>query len=158
MAVDRANARMTPTDSPAADAEPASLSASCLCGAVSLTIQTAPDHVDACHCSMCRKWGGSPAMGFPCDELKVSGEDAVTIYPSSDWAERAFCSTCGTHLYYRLKGRNQYFVPIGFFQQCNDVAFTEEIFYDEKPDFYSFANATTKMTGQEAFAKYAALG
>jgi len=31
---------------------------SCLCGAVSVTANNASTKVGACHCGMCRKWGG----------------------------------------------------------------------------------------------------
>lgn len=142
-------------DSPSASG--ACLCGACLCGAVSMTIKHLPSHIDACHCSMCRKWGGGPALGFGCNELDIKGTDNVTAYDSSDWAQRAFCKTCGTHLYYRLKALDQYFVPAGFFQNLQGIEFTEEIFYDEKPAYYSFANPTHKLTGEEVFAKYAVL-
>ena len=29
-----------------------------------------------------------------------------------------------------------------------------QIFIDEKPDFYSFANETTTLTGEEVFAQF----
>jgi len=74
----------------------------CLCGAI--TVRT-PDNttVDACHCGMCRRWGGSPAMGIDCgSDVEIEGLDHLKTYRSSEWAERAFCSTCGTHIYYKL--------------------------------------------------------
>ena len=129
--------------------------ASCLCGAVSLSIARRPDHFDACHCGMCRKWGGGPAIGFACESLEVSDPQAVTVYDSSEWAQRAFCRHCGTHLYYRLKGKEMYFVPAGFFPGLTDVPFTEEIFIDDKPPYYAFANETGKLTGEEVFRRYA---
>tara|TARA_R110002033_G_scaffold145020_1_gene182861 strand:+ start:2845 stop:3033 length:189 start_codon:yes stop_codon:yes gene_type:complete len=35
----------------------------CLCGAITITATQAVSHVDACHCRMCRRWGGGPFVG-----------------------------------------------------------------------------------------------
>jgi hypothetical protein len=35
---------------------------SCLCGAVTLSTTTMSPLVSACHCNMCRKWGGSALL------------------------------------------------------------------------------------------------
>ncbi len=61
----------------------------------------------------------------------------------------------GTHLFYRLKGNNEYVVPIGLFDDQPSVSFESQIFIDEKPEYYSFANETSFMTGAEVLAKYA---
>ena len=34
----------------------------CLCGKVSITATNASSDVGACHCKMCRCWGGGPFM------------------------------------------------------------------------------------------------
>jgi hypothetical protein len=106
---------------------------------------------------MCRKWGGGPALGFSCEEVEVSDPSQVATYPSSDWAQRAFCRQCGTHLYWQLQGRDLYFLTAGFFPGLTEVPFTEEIFIDERPPYYAFANDTTKLTGEEVFRQFASL-
>jgi hypothetical protein len=104
---------------------------------------------------MCRKWGGGPLLAVDCGtHVQLDGEEYVSAYDSSDWAQRGFCSRCGTHLYYRLKANNQYVVPIGLFDDRPEVTFDSQIFFDEKPEYYAFANQTTYMTGAEVFAKY----
>jgi hypothetical protein len=127
----------------------------CLCGAI--TVQT-PDknHVDACHCGMCRRWGGGPALGLACgSDVTIEGGDKLKIYQSSEWAERAFCSDCGTHIFYRLSAGNAYFVPAGLFQDAANFEFTEQIFVDRKPSYYDFANQTVNLSEAEVFAKFA---
>jgi len=127
----------------------------CLCGAITLT---APDkkHVDACHCGMCRRWGGGPALGVMCGtDVQIDGADKVKAYRSSDWGERAFCSECGTHLFYRLVPTGEYFLPAGLFQDGVEFEFTEQIFIDRKPAYYNFANQTENMTEAEVLAKFA---
>ena len=129
---------------------------SCLCGAVRLTVDSFQGSLGACHCTMCRKWGGGPLLAIDCGtDVHIDGEANVSAYDSSEWAQRGFCNRCGTHLFYRLKGNNDYVIPIGLFDEHRDVSFESQIFIDEKPEYYSFANETSFMTGAEVFAKYA---
>lgn len=129
----------------------------CLCGAVNLTIRTIDYNLGACHCDMCRRWGGGPFLAIDCGtDVQIDGGENVTVFSSSTWAERGFCSRCGTHLFYRLKESQQYVVPIGLLNDDPQVHFKGQIFIDEKPEYYSFANETENMTGAEVFAKYGA--
>ncbi len=41
-------------------------SGSCLCGKTHITVKNISKNVGACHCSMCRKWGGGPLMAVDC--------------------------------------------------------------------------------------------
>lgn len=129
---------------------------SCLCGAVTLHAKSADPHIGACHCTMCCKWSGGPYLAVDCkDDVTFEGEDHISVYDSSEWAERGFCSKCGTHLFYRLKGNHQYFAPAGLFDSISSLDFSHQIFIDEKPEYYDFANETKNMTGAEVFAEFA---
>jgi hypothetical protein len=72
----------------------------CLCGAVRYRASTAPIRVVICHCSMCRKHSGAPVLAFAHFPIKsfewVKGKP--TRYRSSIFAERGFCSICGSTL------------------------------------------------------------
>lgn len=127
----------------------------CLCGSVRLDVPDVTE-VGVCHCAMCRRWGGGPLFAVDFDgPITVDGQEHVTVFDSSDWAERAFCNRCGTHLYYGLKGQAHYAVPAGLFQEAEDLALSSQIFIDQKPDFYDLANDTPKQTGEEVFAAFA---
>ena len=127
----------------------------CLCGAVEITAKAMPTSVGACHCSMCRTWGGGPLMAVDCgDEVAFSGQENIGTYSSSDWAERGFCTQCGTHLFYRLKQGNNHFMPVGLFDAESKLHFEHQVFIDEKPAYYAFANETKNLTGAEVFALY----
>ncbi len=127
----------------------------CLCGSVSIEAANS-NNFNACHCNMCRRWGGGPLMAMHVgSEIKIAGAEFIKVFDSSDWAERAFCSNCGTHLYYHLKPDNQYIVPVGLFELETDINFSEQIFIDQKPPFYEFANQTEMLTEQQVFEKYA---
>lgn len=126
----------------------------CLCGAV--TIAT-PDNpvMNACHCGMCRRWGSSPYFSVHCGtNVAIEGREHVTAFRSSEWAERAFCRVCGTHLYYLLLAGNDHEVSVGLFQKGPEFQFSEQIFIDRKPAYYAFANDTVNLTEAEVFAKY----
>lgn len=128
----------------------------CLCGAVGVAMKTTSKSVGACHCSMCRKWGGGPLLAIDVgSDVQFEGEDNIAVFNSSAWAERGFCRTCGSHLFYRLKQNGHYIVPIGLLDGGSDWNFDHQIFIDEKPAFYAFANKTKDMTGAEVFAQYA---
>ena len=129
---------------------------SCLCGGVQVVSRAFSKLVGACHCKICTKWGGGPLLGVDCgSDVSFEGQENISVFNSSAWAERAFCKKCGTHLFYRLQENNQYFMPIGLFNNCEDVIFDHQIFIEEKPEFYSFANKTKNMTGEEVFAQFA---
>ena len=132
-------------------------SGQCLCGAVKITARKAEKTVGACHCSWCRRWCGGPLMAVDCGtDVEISGEDSVTIYDSSEWAERGFCNKCGSSLFYRLKQDGQHIIAAGLFGDAEDLTFTNQVFIDEKPSFYNFAEDTKNLTGPELFAMYGA--
>lgn len=133
----------------------------CLCGAVTLTLADAPETVGACHCSMCRKWSGGVYLGLhaKADQATITGEDNIAHFTSSDWAERCFCKTCGTNLFYRVTApgpmQGDLHIGLGLLDNADGIALTEEIFIDRKPSGYSFAQQTKTMTEAEMFAMFA---
>lgn len=136
-------------------AKPAERSGTCLCGAVRLIAKPKDDSVGACHCSMCRKWGGGPLLAVECDsDVRLEGAERISIFSSSEWAERGFCRICGTHLFYRLKQDGHYAIPVGLFDGRDAWMFTGQIFIDQKPAWYSFSEDTKNLTGAEVFAQY----
>ena len=131
-----------------------SATGSCLCGSVKLETQSMNTSLGVCHCNMCRKWSTGPLMTVSCgDDLKISGQEFITTFNSSDWAERAFCKKCGSNLYYHLKESNQFIVSAGVFGDQN-LHFDHQVFIDEKPEYYEFSNKTKNMTGAELFAAF----
>nr|WP_263858606.1 GFA family protein [Coralloluteibacterium stylophorae] len=113
-------------------------------------------HVDACHCAMCRRWSGGPLMAVDCGTaLEIEGVEHVTVYDSSDWAQRGFCARCGTHLFFRMREGGGHFVPVGALDEPEGLRFTTPIFIDSKPGYYRFADETRTMTGAEVMAAFA---
>ena len=124
----------------------------CLCGAARFTAKPAHE-ADACHCGMCRRWTGGVFLGAHSDDLAFEDDAAICVYRSSDYGERVFCKTCGTSLAWRMQDGSSAHVPVSAFDDVSGFALAQEIFIDEKPAFYDFANPTRKLTGAEFAAK-----
>ena len=133
----------------------------CLCGVVGITVSAMKPLVDVCHCSMCQRWGGMFA-GVQGDGFTVDGRENVTVYASSDWAERAFCRTCGSNLWFRFLPSDHHSFLAGLFdftpEQAERLAIEQQIFVDEKPAWYDLAQNTPMKTGEEIVAEAKAQG
>ena len=129
----------------------------CLCGAVRF-IGDARSARSARAIAACAA-AGRPARSsrVDCgDSVKVSDAASLAWYRSSDWAERAFCKQCGsTAVLIVWSASNGHFVSAEAFDDTSGFAFTHQIFIDEKPAYYDFANKTKNMTGAEVFAAFA---
>ncbi|MEX0970281.1 MAG: GFA family protein [Paracoccaceae bacterium] len=128
----------------------------CLCGAVRFQIAPFTPVFGACHCKMCQRWAGSAllALTVPGDTLIVSG-DAVKTHDSSAWAERSFCGTCGSGLWYKTKGENVFHIAIGLLDDTTGLTLKSEIYHDLKPDCFALSTTSKKYTAAETMAMYA---
>ena len=75
---------------------------SCLCGQVRFALDGAPQFINHCHCSMCRKAHGAAFGSFLHADGRgfrwLSGQSEVQHYPSSPGNVRAFCKVCGSNM------------------------------------------------------------
>ena len=132
----------------------------CLCGSVSFTARDITPEAGACHCKMCQRWAGSALLAVTAleDQIEWSGSEHVATIQSPDWAERAWCSRCGSGLWYRITAegphKGEYDIPIGLFDDASGLTLTREIFIDRKPDAFAFAGAHERLTEAEVFARY----
>jgi len=120
-------------------------SGGCLCGAVRFDARNVPATFSVCHCRMCRRWTGSALLevSIRTEGLTWTGTDHISVHASSNWAERAWCKSCGTNLYFRHTKQDKWFgsteLPIGIFDDPDGFALTHEIYTDHKPDSFAFA-------------------
>ncbi len=134
-----------------------SISGHCLCGAVSFTATAKSHDVTACHCSMCNRWAGGISLFLEAAGAPVmNGGENLAFYRSSDIGERAFCKVCGSSLYWKAIGKDIYHLSAGAINEQSSLNLTTEIFVDDKPAFYEFANDTVKQTGEEVIAAFLA--
>ena len=117
----------------------------CLCGAVTVRVDGAHDpRPGACHCRMCQRWTGAVLMCFRAQPEAVTVEGPVRRYVAAGFAERAFCDTCGSHLWMRdLKGNDPYDLMPGLFDDARDWPLHSEIYIDR-------AMASVRLQGAES--------
>ncbi len=129
-----------------------STSGGCRCGAIRFEAEGVSKEIHACHCSMCVGWSGGPGMGVNVASIQFEDEASLGRFDSSPWAERGFCTRCGTNLFYRLKEPDHYTVWLGSFDDPGAFELTMEIYVDEKPPSYHFAGDHARLTGEEFLA------
>ena len=131
----------------------------CLCGAVRFELHEAPTEFGACHCSMCRKIGGGVEMGMmiPPEGITWTADADLKTYQSSEWAERGFCGTCGSSLFWRLTAPGPQHgllsLSAGSLDSMEGMKFTSEVYIDHKPTAYAFAGSDrNQMTEADVLA------
>lgn len=128
----------------------------CLCGAVTFSAAKLGRDVEACHCTACRRSsGGGPFLGVAAsgDAVRFHGVEHIGIYRSSDWAERGFCTICGSNLFFRMAGEaatGNLSLCHGLFDAADGFGLTTEMFIDQKPDCYALAGDRQRITAAEA--------
>ena len=136
--------------------QPDPLPGQCLCGAVRFTVRPKHMAMDVCHCGQCRRWSGGAWMTVECEpgSFSIRNDDGLSLYGSSDHAERGFCRTCGSTLFWRMRDNALLTVSAQAFEHPERFTFASEIFIDNKPGNYAFANDTKKMTEAEVLAQF----
>ncbi len=125
----------------------------CLCEAVRYRATFDKPNFGVCHCRMCRKWTGGPLVNVRASSVAFEGTPAV--YASSDWADRGFCGTCGSCLFYRLRSSDgPLHLTFGSLDDVTGLQFTRQVFFDHKPDAYAFENETRTMTAAQVLALF----
>ena len=137
---------------------PAAIEGHCLCGAVTITLAAPRDEIEICQCDMCRRWSGSFYTAQTGENAQVSGERAVSVYRSSEWAERAFCGTCGSSLWFRFLPTGGRSFSAGLFDAAARHGIEKEIFVDEAADWSRVEGDHPRQTGAEVIAEAKAAG
>ena len=135
------------------------LSGRCLCGDVTIRIDGLHDpRPGACHCRLCQRWSGGLFLCFHAAEEAVTVEGPVTRFASSNFAERAFCSNCGSHLWMRDFEEQEgeapgYDLMPGLFDAAHDWPLRSEIYTDRAMDSIRLEGNHRRATRAEYEAK-----
>jgi hypothetical protein len=87
----------------------------CQCGAVRYRLAGELSNPHLCHCRMCQKAFGSffaPLVGVTLADFALT-RGTLSIFSSSDQADRGFCSHCGTPLSFSYRGSGRISISIG---------------------------------------------
>jgi len=107
---------------------------------------------------MCRKFSGGIELGLHVAAEDVIFEDdaAIRVYASSPWAERGFCGTCGSSLFYRITAEGPmagfFSLSAGSLDSLDGLALETEVYIDHKPAGHAFAGDRPRMTEAEVLA------
>ena len=122
----------------------------CLCGAVRYASTRDALRGVICHCVMCRRHSGAPALAFvhfPADAFTWTGT-APSWYRSSASAERAFCATCGSTLGMReaiLADRVQ--VSVGSLDDPARVQIQDHVWVRSRLPWFDTADRLPRFAG-----------
>jgi len=114
----------------------------CECGAVRFEADEVRESVTYCHCSQCRRTSGHQWAATRADlnKFRLSGEEALTWYASSDKAKRGFCSVCGSSLFYQWNGASFIGIAAGCVEEPTGLIGGRHIFTDSKGDYYEITD------------------
>ena len=118
----------------------------CLCGTVRYETGAPVEHIDHCHCSMCRRshgaafatYGRVPREGFRI----VSGDGALTAFASSEAVKRSFCGKCGSSLLFEHAAAPDFvFVAVATLDEDPGARPESHIFVASKAPWYEITDA-----------------
>lgn len=116
---------------------------SCLCGGVRYVLEGNLRNSVACHCVQCRKTSGHyvSATQVAAGQLDITQSATLRWYASSPKAERGFCSTCGSSLFWRhADDGGAVSVMSGTLDGTTGIATEKHIFVADKGDYYDIAD------------------
>lgn len=104
--------------------------------------------VVACHCAQCRKSSGHhvAATSAAREDVEISGD--VQWYRSSDTAQRGFCPTCGSNLFWDGPGENLS-IFAGTLDAPTGLDLTGHIYCADKGDYYELPDDLPKAAGRD---------
>ena len=127
----------------------------CLCGAVTVRAKLDKPIMRACHCDMCRRHTSSMFMSVANDPASVVVDGPAKSFQSSDWAERGFCQTCGSTLWYGTLHDGAKYLAAGLFPDAAGAEMKIEFYADMCPHGYALTGDQRKLTTEETIALFA---
>lgn len=109
---------------------------SCLCGAVRYRFTGAPTKITHCHCTDCRKHGGTAFATFmevPRSRFSyLKGENELVTHVAATGTKRSFCRICGSSL-------------AGWTEEDRDYTYitaaTLDTRLEQRPDYHIFVRS-----------------
>lgn len=120
---------------------------SCLCGNVAYEVTGPLRNVIGCHCSQCRKTTGHflAATAASLSDFRLTREEGLVWYRSSDSASRGFCGRCGSTLFWRGDGRDYIAIAAGSLDGPTGLKLEGHIFCADKGDYYDILDGDYRL-------------
>ena len=127
------------------------VSGGCYCGRVRYRASGVSRQVTECHCSECRKQAGHryASAGAKASNIEIEGAANVTWYRASPDAERGFCSTCGSHLFWKPSNEDYIAILAASIDEPTGLRMAKHIFVDDKGDYYEITDGLPQFAGYD---------
>ena len=128
----------------------------CLCGAVDYEVVGELRPLMYCHCEQCRRTGGHYVAATACnpEQLTIKGEENIKWYRSSPTAERGFCGTCGSNLFWRPDHGGHWSIWAGSIDRPTGLKPVSHIYVHMKSDYYDIDDGLPQF--EEEYPAYSA--
>ena len=124
-----------------------SLSASCLCNGISMTIKGQFRPVINCHYIQCTKTHGNYAAYTSVLEQNIIFKSKKTLkwFQSSAKAKRGFCKKCGSSIFFKRLGSKAVSISAGLFRNPSKLKTISHIYVKNKRDYYKILDDLPKF-------------
>ena len=124
-----------------------SLSASCLCKGIVMTIKGEFRPVVNCHCIQCTKTHGNYAAYTSVLEENITYKSKNTLkwFTSSAKAKRGFCDKCGASVFFKRLGSRAISISAGLFKNPTKLVTASHIYTHNKRDYYKISDNLPKF-------------
>jgi len=123
----------------------------CYCGRVRYRARDVGREVTECHCSQCRRQSGHryASVSARTSAIEIEGAEAITWFRASADAERGFCATCGSHLFWKRSGEDHSSILAASVDRPSGLAMAKHIFVEDKGDYYEIADDLPRFHGYD---------
>ena len=122
--------RYEPTKNAMAD-DRGALHGACLCGQVRFELSVVPRALYQCHCSLCRKQGGSLAntatIVAASDFRWIAGQQSIRSWAKPSGFRSDFCANCGSPVPNPLRASPYVWVPVGLIESDFDAVIRAQL-------------------------------
>lgn len=114
----------------------------CLCTGVRFEVCGPLRPIVYCHCTLCRRASGHFAAATACapEKLRLISAESLRWYPSSEGAQRGFCGTCGSQLFWKPAHGRHISIWAGALDSPTGLGSATHIFLADKGDYYEITD------------------
>jgi len=122
-------------------------SGGCNCGGVRYHISGEMRPVSFCHCKQCQRATGHIVAATACSGQDISFENNDTLqwYESSAGIFRGFCNNCGSNLFWKPDGRDEWSIMAGTLDDTSGIDANVHIFVGDKADYFEITDELPKF-------------
>ena len=115
---------------------------SCLCQLICYQIKGKLRDIWNCHCNQCLKFHGhfGAYTNIKKQQITITNANKIKWYHSSKKAKRAFCSNCGSSLFWHKIGDHYLSIAAGTLEKPTNLVTIKNIFTEDKGDYYCLSN------------------